>query len=83
MASDTGHIPGATVCGCIHHTADRAGRTVNRSRPELDVGQLSDDIRELANMFGGPVDGEISVWNDLVHIIGILQRLASRDLPQP
>lgn len=39
--------------------------------PELTVGQLSDDLRELSSMR----PGESIAWHDLAHLIGVLRAL--------
>jgi hypothetical protein len=46
--------------------------------PELSVGQLSDDVAELRHILAG---GEPLLWHDVAHVAGIIQRLASLDLP--
>ena len=46
----------------------------------LTMGQLSDDVDELAGM----ADAEhVEPWHDLAHLVGILQRIAAQDLPGP
>ncbi len=46
----------------------------------LEAGQLSDDVVELRELLARD-DGEIFIWHDLDHLVGILQRLASLDTP--
>lgn len=45
----------------------------------LTLGQLSDDLVELAGMADRSDPPE--VWHDLAHVVGILQWLAVRDRP--
>ena len=45
---------------------------------QLTMGQLSDDLAEVAEL-STSVD-EPHPWHDLAHVIGILQRLAAQDL---
>jgi hypothetical protein len=47
--------------------------------PELSVGQLTDDVGELRRVLA---TGEPEIWHDLAHVVGILQRVASLDLPR-
>lgn len=44
----------------------------------LDVGQLSDDVAELRRVLA---DGEIVIWHDLEHLVGVLRRLAALAAP--
>jgi hypothetical protein len=46
----------------------------------LEAGQLSDDVGELRELLARE-DGEIFIWHDLNHLVGILQRVASLDSP--
>ena len=45
----------------------------------LTVGQLSDDLDELAGL--SATEDPPVPWHELGHVIGILQRLAAQDLP--
>jgi hypothetical protein len=47
---------------------------------ELEAGQLSDDLVELQELLTRE-DADVIVWHDLGHLVGILQRIASLDLP--
>ena len=53
--------------------------TATPSVEQLTVGQLSDDLAEVASL--SATDDPSSPWHDLAHVIGILQRLAAQDLP--
>ncbi|NEK96341.1 hypothetical protein GCU67_19540 [Modestobacter muralis] len=46
---------------------------------QLTVGQLADDLAEVAAL-SAATDPPFP-WHDLGHVIGILQRLAAQDLP--
>jgi hypothetical protein len=48
--------------------------------PSPQVGQLSDDVASVREFLSRD-DGEVFIWHDLQHVIGVLQRLASLDLP--
>ena len=50
--------------------------------PKLSVGQISDDVAELRAMKCRASD-ELIVWYDLKHLVGLLDALASADLPGP
>ncbi len=50
------------------------------SAGQFTVGQLSDDIANLDEILGYE-DGFVSAWHDLAHLVGILHRLATQDLP--
>ena len=45
----------------------------------MTLGQLSDDVVELAEIADRP--DELHVWHDMAHVVGILQWLAVRDRP--
>ncbi len=47
------------------------------SKPDPTVGQLSDDLDTLREVISQRSGGEIHVWHDLAHILGILRRLAA------
>ena len=49
------------------------------STEHLTVGQVSDDLQEVAALIAA-TDPPVP-WHDLAHVIGILQRLAAQDLP--
>ncbi|MGY2064415.1 hypothetical protein [Blastococcus sp. SYSU DS0619] len=51
------------------------------SAPDFTLGQLSDDVDTLDEIL--EPDQVISVWHDLRHLVGILHRLATQDLPGP
>jgi hypothetical protein len=51
--------------------------------PEPTVGQLTDDVRSMRDILTGSADRAVVVWHDLTHVIGILNRLAAIDLPDP
>ncbi len=53
--------------------------TAAPSTEHLTVGQLSDDLQEVAAL-SAATDPPVP-WHDLAHLIGILQRLAAQDLP--
>ena len=59
----------------------RATYEVGRTPKERDlmIGQLSDDIATLDEILRP--DEVVSVWHDLQHLIGILHRIATDDLP--
>lgn len=46
---------------------------------DLTIGQLSDDIATLDEILRP--DQSVSTWHDLQHLVGILHRLATQDLP--
>jgi len=46
---------------------------------DLRIGQLSDDIATLDDVLRP--DRGVSTWHDLQHLVGILHRLATQDLP--
>ncbi|SDF44095.1 hypothetical protein SAMN05660485_03369 [Blastococcus fimeti] len=46
---------------------------------DFTIGQLSDDVVTLDEMLRP--DQPVSIWHDLQHLAGILQRLATQDLP--
>jgi len=48
--------------------------------PTPDIGQVSDDIASLRELLQR-TDGQLFVWHDLTHIVGILRRIAALDLP--
>jgi hypothetical protein len=50
------------------------------NEPALEVGQLTDDVAELRASLGR--DDDLVIWHDLQHVIAVLQRLASLDLPR-
>nr|BFE55773.1 hypothetical protein GCM10020063_002990 [Dactylosporangium thailandense] len=43
--------------------------------------QLSDDVLSMRAMLDPAEDDPIVVWHDLTHVVGVLSRLASLDLP--
>ena len=45
------------------------------------IGQLSDDVASLRSLLEGGPDGEVFLWHDLAHVVGILRRVATLDLP--
>jgi hypothetical protein len=47
----------------------------------LHAGQLSDDVVELQDLLAREHGGEVFIWHDLEHLVGILQRIASLDTP--
>jgi hypothetical protein len=51
--------------------------------PEPTVGQLTDDVQSVREMLEATQDDPMAVWHDLAHVVGILNRLAALDLPQP
>lgn len=53
--------------------------TATPSIEQLTMGQLSDDLMEVAALSTSA--DEPVPWHDLAHVIGILQRLAAQDLP--
>jgi len=48
--------------------------------PPVAVGQLSDDVSTVRDLLARD-DGEVFLWHDLEHAIGILQRIASLARP--
>ena len=50
------------------------------SERDFTMGQLSDDVATLEEMLQRD-DPLISVWHDLQHLVGILHRLATQNLP--
>ena len=50
------------------------------SERDFTMGQLSDDVETLDEMLQRD-DPFISVWHDLQHLVGILHRLATQNLP--
>jgi hypothetical protein len=73
---------GATIdLGGDHYwtVAPKAAFDVTAEVPDPTVGQLSDDVQEIRRLI---TDRDpVSVWHDLAHIIGVLNRLAAMDLP--
>jgi hypothetical protein len=53
--------------------------TVTPSIEQLTMGQLSDDLAEVAAL--STTEDPPIPWHDLAHVIGILHRLAAQDLP--
>ena len=51
------------------------------SDPRPDVGQLSDDIASLRELLQRRANGELFIWHDLAHVIGILKGIAALDTP--
>jgi hypothetical protein len=48
--------------------------------PELEAGQLSDDVESLRELLGRD-EGEVFLGHDLEHVAGILSRIAALALP--
>lgn len=48
--------------------------------PAVEAGQLSDDVAEVHELLAR-AEGEVFLWHDLEHVVGILQRIADLDLP--
>ena len=44
------------------------------------LGDLVDDVESLGELLGRE-PGEVYVWHDLSHVVGVLRRLAALDLP--
>jgi hypothetical protein len=54
----------------------------NRSPvPTPDIGSLVDDVDLLGELLQERADGELYIWHDLNHVIGILKRIAALDVP--
>jgi hypothetical protein len=53
--------------------------TAAPSIEQLTLGQLSDDLTEVAAL--SAAQDVLVPWHDLAHVIGVLQRLAAQDLP--
>ena len=51
------------------------------STRDLALGQLSDDVASLDEIV--QADQVVSVWHDLQHLVGVLHRLGTQDLPGP
>jgi hypothetical protein len=49
------------------------------SADDFTMGQLSDDVTTLDEILRP--DELVSAWHDLQHLVGILHRLATQDLP--
>jgi hypothetical protein len=46
---------------------------------DFTIGQLSDDVATLDEIL--EQDEVLSAWHDLQHLVGLLHRLATQDLP--
>jgi hypothetical protein len=51
-----------------------------RNDPSFETGQLSDDVETIGDILSRD-DGEVILWHDLEHVIGILQRLSNLYMP--
>ncbi|SIM86592.1 hypothetical protein SAMN04489832_2606 [Micromonospora cremea] len=54
---------------------------VQRPELEIDCGQSSDDLAELASFLQRDAEGVVSLWHDIPHVSGLLRLLAYLDLP--
>lgn len=45
------------------------------------AGQLSDDVASIRGLLEQGSDGDVFLWHDLAHLVGILRRVAALDLP--
>ena len=73
--------PTVDLAGDYYWTVDAraAYETLNDPVGSLVAGQLSDDvnaIRELLRRDDDPI-----IWHDLAHVVGVLRRIATLDLP--
>lgn len=48
--------------------------------PTVNAGHLSDDVESIREFLSRP-DRDTYLWHDLHHVVGVLLRLASLDLP--
>lgn len=48
--------------------------------PSFDMGSLADDVEEVRKMLTQD-EGEVFLWHDLSHLMGILNALVAMDLP--
>jgi hypothetical protein len=53
------------------------------SAPKPAMGQLTDDIERLRELTAGGANTDVSVWHDLLHLVGILRWIGNRDLRSP
>jgi hypothetical protein len=67
--------------GADHYCAidSRAAYDLSRE-PELEAGQLSDDVESLRDLLGRD-GGEVFLGHDLEHVAAILSRIAALDVP--
>ncbi|MFE1286836.1 hypothetical protein [Streptomyces sp. NPDC058751] len=49
---------------------------------QLDCGQVSDDVAEIAALVRRAPEDVIALWHDLDHLAGVLRLLAHLDLPR-
>ncbi|MFF4541163.1 hypothetical protein [Streptomyces aureus] len=49
---------------------------------QLDCGQVSDDVAEIAALVRRAPENAIALWHDLDHLAGVLRLLARLDLPR-
>jgi hypothetical protein len=52
---------------------------VTPTRDALTLGQLQDDVQAVRDLLDRGDD--VVVWHDLQHLAGVLQRIATQDLP--
>lgn len=48
---------------------------------EPAIGQLSDDVASIRSLLHQRQDTDVVLWHDLVHVVGVLRRVAALDLP--
>jgi hypothetical protein len=64
-----------------HYWALDAGAAFDLSKdPEIKAGQVSDDVETVRELLVRE-RGEIFLWHDLEHLVGILQRIAALARP--
>ena len=55
---------------------------VDHPEQHVGAGQLSDDVEELRDLLQREPEEGVIIWHDLGHVIGLLRRLATLDLPR-
>ena len=49
--------------------------------PEIETGQISDDVKTVQEILSPEHEHELFIWHDLEHLTGILCRLSALDSP--
>lgn len=64
------------------HLPVQAAFDMTVASPELDAGQLSDDLDELNDLLTeDETEGVPALWHNLQHLIGLLRALEAQALP--
>jgi len=50
------------------------------SQPELDMGQVSDDVKSVRDFSATSVDEPVAIWHECEHIAGVFRAIAKTDL---